>query len=239
MTAGGAWPTAAAIIGARGGSKSVPGKNVADLGGRPLIAWTVEAARRSRVERTIVTTDDAAIAEAARAAGAEVPFVRPSELARDDTPGTEPILHAVEWLERHQGYRPDLIVSLQPTSPFRTSGDIDAAIALLVERNADSVVSVTAAHSHPYWVKRRTTEGWLVPFLDETPGTFRRQDLPEALALNGAIYLARRSVLLETRSWYTVRTAPYVMPPERSVDVDTAWDLSVARLLAASVLHGD
>lgn len=238
MTANGAGPTALAIIGARGGSKSVPGKNIAELGGQPLIAWTVQAALGSRVERTIVTTDDPAIAEAARAAGAEVPFVRPAELARDDTPGTDPILHAVEWLEQHEGYRPDLIVSLQPTSPFRTSADIDAAIALLVERNADSVVSVTPAESHPYWVKRRTVDGWLVPFLPGTPATFRRQDLPEALALNGAIYLVRRSVLLETRGWYTAKTAAYLMPPERAIDVDTAWDLTMARLLAASVPHG-
>ncbi len=232
------WPSAVAIIGARGGSKSVPGKNIADLAGQPLIAWTVQAALRSHVERTIVTTDDPAIADAARAAGAELPFVRPAELAGDETPGTDPVLHAVEWLEQHEGYRPDVVVSLQPTSPFRTAEDIDAAIALLVERDADSVVSVTPADSHPYWVKRRTADGWLVPFLSEAPATFRRQDLPEALALNGAIYLARRSVLLKTRGWYTGRTAAYIMPPERSVDVDTAWDLRVARLLAASVVHG-
>jgi CMP-N-acetylneuraminic acid synthetase len=223
-----------AVIAARGGSKAVPGKNIADLGGRPLIAWTVAAALASRAERTIVTTDDAAIADAARAAGAEVPFVRPAELARDETPGTEPVIHAVEWLERHEGYEPDIVMSLQPTSPFRTATDIDAAISLLVAREADSVVSVMPADGHPYWMKRRDADGWIVPFLPDSPATFRRQELPEALMLNGAIYAARRAVLLASRGWYTGRTAPYVMPIERSLDIDTAWDLRLARLLVSA-----
>jgi N-acylneuraminate cytidylyltransferase/CMP-N,N'-diacetyllegionaminic acid synthase len=201
--------------------------------------WTIAAARRSRVARTLVTTDDPSIAEVARGADADVPFMRPAALASDDTPGTDPILHAVEWLEQHEGYRPELVASLQPTSPFRTAADIDAAVELLVKRNAETVVSVTPSDSHPYWAKRLTAGGWLAPFLDGVPATFRRQDLPEAFALNGAIYLARREVLLATRGWYTDRTAAYVMPPERSLDVDTPWHLALARLLAGSMPHDD
>lgn len=221
------------MIAARGGSKSVPRKNLIDVGGRPLIAWSIAAALGSRVSRTIVTTDDPEIAEMARRFGAEVPFERPAELAQDDTPGTDPILHAVEWLERHEHYRPDLVVSLQPTSPFRTSADIDAAIALLESRGADSVVAATPADHHPYWMKRVTADGWAEEFLPGTPVPARRQDLPAAYALNGALYLARREVLLARRGWYTDRTVLYIMPPERSIDVDTPWDLRLARLVAA------
>ena len=139
------------IIGARGGSKALPKKNIAPLGGKPLIAWTIEAAVRSRtITRTVVPTDDAEIAKAAERYGAEVPFRRPEELAEDATPGPAVVLHVVRWLDQHEGYRPDLVVYLQPTSPLRVPEDIDAAVALLVEREADAVVGVCPVQRHPY-----------------------------------------------------------------------------------------
>ena len=221
-----------AVIPARGGSKSVPYKNIASVGGKPLLAWTILTAQRcSILDRIIVSTDDIAIAETAQAWGAEVPFMRPLELARDDTPGIEPILHAVNWLARYENYWPDYVLVLQPTSPLRTTEDIERAIQLAMERDADSVVSVSLAHQHPYWAKRITSDGHLVDFIPLDRHYVRRQDLPAAYVLNGAIYLARRQVLVEKQSWYTARTYAYIMPLERSLDIDTPWDLYLADLI--------
>lgn len=221
-----------AVIAARGGSKSVPRKNIALLGGKPLIAWTIEAARHARsITRTIVTTDDAEIASVARAGGADVPFMRPRELAADDTPGVAPIVHAVEWLDEHEGYRPDIVVQLQATSPLRTAADIDAAVKLLGERGASSVVSVTAVEHHPYWMKTVDGDGWVHDYVAQAQPTANRQELPPLYRLNGAIYAASRQVLLSIGTWNTQRTAAYIMPFERSVDIDTAWDLSFAQLV--------
>jgi CMP-N,N'-diacetyllegionaminic acid synthase len=227
-------PSVLAIIGARGGSKTLPGKNIAPLGGKPLIVWTIEAALAAvRVERVIVTTDSAEIAKVAQLAGAEVPFIRPSELSQDDTPGNLPVVHAVRWLEGREGTSYDLVVYLQPTSPLRTAADIDAAIDLQIERDADSVVSVTPAGEHPYWMKTVDKDGWMQDLVKlETPIVLR-QDLPAAYLLNGAIYLAKRDVLLSTGGWATDRTAAYVMPADRSVDIDTAEDFASAESVLA------
>lgn len=221
-----------AVIGARGGSKSLPGKNLASLGGKPLIAWTIEAALTCpSVTRTIVTTDDESIADTARRHGAEIPFMRPPELADDATPGITPVLHAVRWLDEHEHYRPDVVVNLQPTSPLRTGADIGAALRLLAERKADAVVSVTEADQHPFWMKTIDPDGWMHDFVPQSDPILVRQKLPDVYALNGAIYLAYRDVLLANDGWYTSRTAAYVMPFERSIDIDTAWDLTIAQLL--------
>ncbi len=222
-------PEVLAIIGARGGSKGLPRKNVILLGGKPLIAWTIDAARGARdITRTVITTDNHEIADTARQCGAEVPFMRPDELAQDSTPGLAAVLHAVRWLDDHEGYRPDVVVNLQPTSPLRTSSDIDAAMALLRERQADAVVSVSPADQHPYWMKTVDSSGWMKDFIEQREATLVRQKLPAVYALNGAIYLAHREVLLSTGSWYTDRTAAYIMPFERSIDIDTAWDFADA-----------
>ena len=221
-----------AVIPARGASKSIPRKNIAMVGGKPLLAWTVLAAKGSpALDRIIVSTDDAEIAEVAKAWGAEVPFTRPLELGRDDTPGIEPILHAVHWLAQQENYNPDYVMVLQPTSPLRTTQDIEAAIQLALKKDADSVLSVSPARQHPYWMKWITPDGRLVDFIPLGRRYVRRQDLPEVYALNGAIYLIRRQVLLEKQSWYTPRTYAYIMPPERSLDIDTPWDLYIANLI--------
>jgi CMP-N-acetylneuraminic acid synthetase len=215
------------LIPARGGSRGVPGKNLALVGGRPLLDWTVDAAAGAGPPaRVVVTTDAEDIAERARALGAEVPFLRPPELAADDTPGIAPILHAVETLAA-EGYQPDLVVCLQPTSPLRGAEDVRAALALFADDGVDAVVSVSPARRHPLWMKTIDSGGWLRPFSAE-PAPPTRQALPPVYALNGAIYAARRDVLLETRGWYTDRTRAYVMPPDRSWDVDTPFDLVVA-----------
>jgi N-acylneuraminate cytidylyltransferase/CMP-N,N'-diacetyllegionaminic acid synthase len=230
-------PRVLAIVPARGGSKAVPGKNLAEVAGKPLIAHSIAAAGAARgVERVVVSTDDPAIADAARRHGAEAPFLRPAELARDDSPTVAAVLHAVQWLEEHEGYRPDYVLLLQPTSPLRTAGDVEGAIRLAIDRDADSVVSVCEVKHHPYWVMRRAPDGRLASFLgtdwEEDQQKYpRRQELPPAYAENGAVYLARRSVLLGRRSLYGEKVYGYVMPAERSLDIDTLWDLRLADLI--------
>ncbi|MEN8376724.1 MAG: acylneuraminate cytidylyltransferase family protein [Gemmatimonadota bacterium] len=221
-----------AIVPARGGSKDVPEKNLADVGGASLVCRAIASALAARaVARVVVSTDSEAIREAALACGAEAPFTRPAELARDDTPGIEPIRHALEWFRASEGRVPAWVVCLQPTSPFRTGADVDAAFRIALDTGADAVISVARASCHPYWARSVDVDGLMRPFLSERESPVRRQDLPDAFMLNGAIYLARASVL-ERGSFYGERTVAYVMPEERSLDVDSAWDLRVARALA-------
>jgi CMP-N-acetylneuraminic acid synthetase len=222
-----------ALVTARGGSKGIPGKNLVPIGGRPLIAWSIQAARDSAlVRRVIVSTDDEAIAAAARVAGAEVPFKRPAELAQDTSSHISVVLHALDWLEAAEGRLPDYLLLLQPTSPLRTAEDVDAAITLAGQTGAASVVSVCPAHTHPYLAKSVSAAGRLTDFLTiDRRAYLRRQDLPPAYALNGAIYLTRPATLRQERTFLPADTVPYVMPVERSLDVDTRWDLALLRLL--------
>jgi CMP-N,N'-diacetyllegionaminic acid synthase len=224
--------TVLAIIPARAGSRGIPQKNIALVAGKPLIAWTIAAAQATPgLHRVIITTNCEKIAAVGRQYGAEVPFLRPEPLALDDTPGIYPILHALRWLEEHEAYKPDYVMCLQPTSPLRNSVDISGAIDLAAEKKADAVVSVTPVLHHPAWVKRVDDSGRLQEFLPPKGGDFQRQNLPPLYALNGAIYLARRQVLMEQETWYTSDTYAWLMPPERSLDVDTPWDLYLAELI--------
>ena len=220
------------LITARGGSKGIPQKNVRPLAGKPLIAWTIEAALQSRrLDRVIVSTDDEEIAKVSREWGADVPFMRPAELAKDDSPHLEVIRHALGWLAAESEAELDYLMLLQPTSPLRTSADIDSAIALCEEKNADAVVSVCQTHGHPFLSKQVTPDGRLLDFIEKPQGYLARQSLPPAYSLNGAIYMVRRGLLLERDDWYTDRTFAYIMPPERSLDIDTPWDLHLVDLI--------
>lgn len=221
--------TCVALITARGGSKGLPGKNIRLIGGKPLIVWTIEAALRSRsLERVIVSTDSEEIAVVARNAGAEVPFLRPAELARDDSPHILSSHHVLQWLAAHDQARPDYLMLLQPTSPFRTTSDIDAALALADEKSAIAVVSVSEAHLHPLKTYRLSAEGTLVPFIPNDITYRRRQALPPVYCENGAIYLNRSDSLLTDRTYIPAGAIPYVMPAERALDIDSAWDALVA-----------
>lgn len=215
------------LIPARGGSKGIPRKNILPLVGKPLIAWTIDAAREAGIlDRIIVSTDDREIAETARASGAEVPFLRPAELARDDTPGIAPVLHAIDALEK-EGYRPGWVMMLQPTSPLRTSEDIRDAWAMARRTGAEVVVSVCEAAPPPAWMKRITDDGTLEDYFpQELPSV--RQKLAPAYSLNGAFYLARVSALRARNSFYGGRVHAFVMPRERSIDIDTPWDFELA-----------
>jgi len=221
-----------AIISAREGSKGFPGKNIVQLGGKPLIAWTILAARKAKtVNRIIVTTDSTQIADIALRYGAEAPFIRPKELALDDTPGILPILHAINWLSANENYNPHCVIHLQPTSPLRTAEDIDNAGNIFKEKGADSLVSVTPVEQHPYWMKRIDKEGVLTDFIKMKKAILRRQELPLVYIINGAIYIAKCEELLRYKTWYLARTFSYVMPKERSIDIDTLEDLSIAEYL--------
>lgn len=222
------------VILARGGSKTVPRKNLRPLAGRPLIAYTLQAARESaRLTRVICSTDDADIAALARQAGIEVPFVRPAVLAGDDTPSLPVVQHAVRALEQ-EGYRADVVVLLQPTSPLRRAADIDAAVDLLLSSGADSVVSVVEVphHFNPVSVLR-IEDGRLVPYLPgEGVRVLRRQDKPQVWARNGAaIYVTRREVLLDEGTFFGRDCRPLVMNREDSVDIDDETDLVIAEAL--------
>ena len=219
------------LITARGGSKGVPRKNLCPVGGRLLIDWTIDAALKAgRLDRVVVSTDDPEIAQAARNAGGDTPFLRPAELARDETPHIDVVLHALDWLsERGDEY--EYVVLLQPTSPLRTAADIDDAVDLAVRRDADAVVSVVETHDHPYLTRRMTEDGTLAEFVHCDIAYPRRQDLPAAYALNGAVFVNRRETLMGSGSFCPPGALAYVMPPERSLQIDTLWDLRLVGLV--------
>lgn len=215
-----------ALIPARGGSKGIPRKNINIIAGKPLIAWTIEAALASTLlDGVVVSTDNAEIAEVALRYGAQVPFLRPAELARDETPGVEPVLHALQQLPEY-----DAVLLLQPTSPLRSSADIDACLALARDRQAVSVVSVSEPDAHPDWMYRMTATQQLEKLLASQSHT-RRQDLPTVLTLNGALYFANADWLRRSRTLLAEETLAYVMPADRSVDIDTPLDWKFAELL--------
>jgi N-acylneuraminate cytidylyltransferase/CMP-N,N'-diacetyllegionaminic acid synthase len=141
------------------------------------------------------------------------------------------MVHAVKWLVKKEDYRPDYVLLLQPTSPLRTADDIDSAIELSVQQNADSVVSVCEAPTHPYLTKKVNDHGVLIDFLPKPEGYLPRQLFPAVYALNGAIFNVRRTLILRGETWYTDRTYPYIMPIERSIDIDTPWDMHLADLV--------
>ncbi|MCZ8531818.1 cytidylyltransferase domain-containing protein [Psychrobacillus psychrodurans] len=213
-------PTFLAVIPARGGSKGVPRKNIKELGGRPLIAWTIEEAKKSKfIDRIILSSEDAEIIEVAKEYDCDVPFTRPVELAQDETPGIVPILHAIEQCS---GY--DFVVLLQPTSPLRTVEDIDGAIETLIEREADFCVSVTEPDQSPYWMYNLDVNGTMSAVIKQDNLAVRRQDLPKIYSLNGAVYVANIEKLEEEKSFLTNETIGYVMPKQRSIDIDTEED---------------
>lgn len=223
-----------AIIPARGGSKGLPGKNVRLLGGKPLIAWTIEAALESKAfDLVMVTTEDAGIANTALKYGAEVPFMRPSELASDTAKGTEVVMHALLEL-KSKGKNFMEFMLLQPTSPFRNSKDIQRALALVTEKKLEFLVSVCEAEHHPFWSYTLNNQGVLV---DSSPPEYRdsnRQELPQMYRLNGAIYYAKVETFLKEKTFVNSDTIPYIMPRERSIDIDTELDMRLAECLSKS-----
>lgn len=230
--------TILALITARGGSKGIPGKNIIPVAGKPLIGWTVDAARDAKcVDRVVLSTDCPRIREVGIQCGAQAPFLRPEELARDDTPSMAVVLHAIQWLEENENYQPKWVLLLQPTSPLRTSADIEAIAALAIRGNAPAAISVTPVSKHPYWTKTMDAQGRISNLITGAPVASRRQDLPAAYALNGALYLVDRTILLKQKTFSPEGALGYVMPPERSLDIDSPWDLRLVELILKENLH--
>lgn len=221
-----------AIIPARGGSKGVPRKNIRELGGKPLIAWTIEEAKKSKyIDRLILSSEDAEIIAVAKQWGCEVPFVRPQELAHDETPGIGPVIHAIETLKEKYDY----IVLLQATSPLRSVEDIDSCLELAIKQDAMSCVSITEPDKSPYWMYKLNNESCtLEPLIKQEIKDSRRQDLPKVYALNGAVYVNKCSWLFMNKKFVTDETIGYIMPKERSIDIDTELDFQTLKCLLAT-----
>jgi len=223
-----------ALIPARGGSKGIPGKNLISLAGKPLIQYTIDAAKKSKlITRLILSSDDERIIQYCREQGVEVPFKRPSELAEDASPMIDVILHAVKFLEKEEGYKPDIIVLLQPTSPLRTARHIDEALAKLVNSDADSIVSVQEVphQFNPYSVMKLEGE-YLKPFLTYDERKNIRQLKPKFYARNGAaIYAFRYECLIKKNSIYGDKILPYFMRMIDSFDIDNLDDLKLIEMV--------
>jgi CMP-N-acetylneuraminic acid synthetase len=222
------------LIPARGGSKGVPRKNIRPLNGRPLLQYTTEAALQSRrLSRVVLSTDDPEIAEVGKLCGISVPFLRPPELARDDTPTLPVIQHAIRQLEPADGPY-DAVCLLQPTHPLRRAEQIDACIDLLESSGADAVVTLlpVPAHYNPHWVYFSGPGGDLRLATGEDAPIPRRQDLPRAYHREGSIYVTRRSVLMEGNSLYGRKVRGCLMDPESTVNIDSLadWDRAAEML---------
>lgn len=220
-----------AIIPARGGSKGLPGKNIKNLAGKPLIAYTIEAAKKSKyIDRLIVSTDDLDIAKVGEKFGAEVPFIRPEVLSTDTASSVDVVVHAIHYLKEETGYFAQYIVLLQCTTPFINNKDIDASIYKCLEQKVDAVVSVCESEVNPFWTVK--FEGNLLK--DIIPGgndIDTRQLLPQAYRLNGGIYVVRTDVFLKERTFMPFLTTGYVMHANRSIDIDTQEDFELCEYL--------
>ncbi len=217
-----------AVIAARGGSKGLPGKNIADAGGKPVIAWSIESAKQSQyIDRLILSSDDADIIDVAEIWGCEAPFVRPTELAGDTAKIEDALIHALDTLEDQYDY----LVLLQATSPLRAAEDIDSCLEICRDAGAPACVSVTLPAKSPYWMYRVADDGGMEPLLDDDAGQSRRQDLPAIYCLNGAVYAAEVPWFRDVKSFVTPKTRAHVMPPERSVDIDERRDLILLRAM--------
>ena len=221
-----------AIIPARGGSKGLPGKNIKELCGKPLIAWSIKQAKScSDIDRVVVSTDDNQIALAAEKYGAKAPFVRPVELANDTASTIDVIFHAINWFKEHEDFQAEYILLLQPTSPLRSGKDIDGAIQTLKDKDARAVVSVCETDHHPLWSNILPENGNMKDFLRPEILNKLRQDLPVFYRLNGAIYLAESDYLLAHNGFFGPNTFAYKMPKSRSVDIDSDLDFKLSQLL--------
>lgn len=221
-----------ALIPARGGSKGLPGKNTRLLAGKPLIAYTIEAAlRSSEVSRVICSTDSPEIAAVAREYGAEVPFMRPAELAQDNSLVIDTYMHTIDRISRESGLDIDEFTALLPTAPLRNARDIDGAIRLFHEKNADSVVSYYPAPHPVQWYKYIDDNGILRSFFEEGDRLANRQVEKQSYLPNGAIYVFKYNMIKNLRVYYTEKSYPYIMPRERSIDVDALEDFNYAEYL--------
>lgn len=222
-----------ALIAARGGSKRLPGKNTRLLGGKPLIAWSIQVAQGiGAIGDILVSTDAQDIADVAHQAGALVPWLRPAALATDEAASLDVCLHAIDWYENEKGAVDGLLL-LQPTSPFRRRDTLLRGIDQFQSGGRRPVIGVSPARSHPLWCFRVQGQT-MIPFIDGAGLQLRSQDLPAAYAINGAFYLVEPRQLRERRSFYGPDMAPLIMNgPGEWVDIDSEWDWRMAEALLA------
>jgi len=221
------------LIPARAGSKGLPGKNIKELNGKPLIAYTIEAALSSKYlkkENILCSTDSEKIANVAKKYGAKVPFLRPAKYATDKATSISVAIHALNWMKKYQGKNYDYLLLLQPTSPLRKEKHIDEVIELMKNKRKDSIISITEPDIMPYNMKKIDGNGELVDFIEEN-NYKRRQDMPEIYGVNGAIYLTRTDIILNKKNFYGEHCVGYLMDKKHSIDVDELFDIKLANFL--------
>ncbi len=228
-------PKVLAVTLARGGSKGVPRKNIKPIHGAPLIAYTIAEAKRSKwIDRYLVSTDDAEIQAISIQYGAEAPFLRPASLSGDTVSSVEPLQHAVSWAEKDSGCRYDYIIELMCTNPLKTVEDIDAVIEKLIQTQADTVISVVQLEDHHPARIKKIVDDRIVDFCVPELSSRRQDLLPKSYVRNGSIYAMRRDVLMEQGLRFGMpNSRPYIMPEERTVNVDTPLDFIVAEAMLA------
>jgi CMP-N-acetylneuraminic acid synthetase len=219
-----------AIILARGGSKRLPNKNILPLGGKPLIAWSIDEAKKSKyIDTVMVTTDSQEIYDVAHRHGAELPFLRPAELAQDETKSIDVILHALDF---YKDEKYDDVIIFQPTSPLRDVNDIDGAIEFFYTKNATSVVGVCEVEHSPLWSNTLDESFSMDNFLDDKYNNFRSQDLPVYYRINGAFYMSKIDSVIKNNTFFIKHDIyAYVMSQEHSADIDTKLDFIIAEAL--------
>lgn len=222
-----------AIIPARGGSKGLPGKNIKELCGKPLIAHTIEAALNAKgIDRVIVTTDSEEIAVVAQRYGAEVPFMRPAELAGDTSSAIDVYLHAVSFLEKHSGKEIEQFMVLLPTTPLRNAGHIESALKRFADTKAETLISMKEADVPISWYYAMNEEGRVKNLgINAENAVANRQVNEKHYIPNGAIYILNKKLLHEKRTYYCENTVAYLMDAEDSIDIDHALDFKIAELL--------
>ena len=222
-----------AVITARGGSKRLPNKNILNLAGKPLIAWTIDEAKKSKyIDKVIVSTDSKKIVEVSKEYGAEVPFIRPSELSNDTADSISVIKHAIEFFDKEYDY----VMMLQPTSPLRTVDDIDGAIEQLSE-SVKSVIPVAEVDHSPLWSNTLPDNLSMKNFIKDEIKNKRSQDLPTYYRLNGAIYISETSYLYKQNGFMGNKTKAFVMSKLRSIDIDSELDFKFTELIKKSEIN--
>ncbi len=222
------------LINARGGSKGVPGKNIRPMNGKPLIGYSIECAKQSRyIDKVIVSTDDPQIINVAKSFGAEVPFLRPTELASDTAKQIDAMIHAVSFLE-DKGEHYDIVCVLQPTCPMRISKDVDSTLELLVSSNADSAITITdVGGRHPKTLYKKSDEGRIQPYLESDTAGVLRQNFEELYWRTGAVYAMKRDILMDKKSLYGDDIRGHVMPEERCFNIDSPFDWNLCEAYMA------
>lgn len=220
-----------AIIPARGGSKGLPGKNIRPLNGKPLIAHTIEAALASKtISKIVISTDDESIANVCRDYPVEIPFMRPKAMAGDNALIIETYLYTVDRINKEQGCAFESMIALLPTAPLRTGADIDAAVEIFEARQADSVISYYEAPHPVQWYRTIDDQGVLRALLPEGDRLANRQEEVKSYLPNGAIYVFKLDLLRQNR-YYGDKTYPFLMPAERSIDIDSLFDFEMAECI--------